>query len=1203
MPRRFPGSALVLLLTCTGTLALAAERLADPATTLVARVVAGQSLHRQQWTQSQGLSHPLVQSAIQDRRGFLWVATNEGLDRLDGQEVQTFHRGLDPAYDLRGSQVAGLLEDPAGAIWVLMAEGILSRFDPSTETLEHFTPDGVAMEGLRFAFRTLVGDPHGGLLFGSNRGPWRFDPQTQEFSALADAPGYPTDPLHHRVFALTVTSGDGLLVGTAGGLIGRLADGSWQILLEKVQVNALVPAPSGWWVGTDRGLLLLSRQYQVLRRWRGDPTGPLSHDNVVGLYPTGGNPAQGVWVGSQTGLDLVMNHSGRVFPVSLGMSRQRRVTPLLIDHEGALWSGVRGVGLIRLNPHGRAFIHYSLEHRGNDRPAPVLGLGTDRQGTVWIGTWGSGLYRLPTDASTPQPVPSAVVGKTIAWIVEDPTGRLWIGSYDRGLSRREPDEEHFVPVRAGSAWPDPAPVIESLALDPGGYLWIGTRTRGLYRHRLEDGHTVHYRHRPDDPASLSSSHILAIYQDRADTLWVGTDNGLNRYRPDSDDFQRFIHDPKDPTSISDNFVKNILMDDQGRIWVATNLGLNRLDPDTGRFQVYTVAEGLPHNRVNNLIQDRLGYLWLGTANGLSRFDPASLRFQNFGPEEGLPGRLLFYPAVTAGADGRLYFGGPDGLVALDPGDFSSAASGAALPPVLTGLRLFNHPLAIAPDTLLPGAPHGLRELNLSHHQDMLTLEFVAPEFSLARGQRYRYRLEGVDESWLETAPGERSATYTGLDPGRYRFQVQAAIGDGPWLPPQPQGLGIIVAPPWWATLWFRALLLGLGLGLLVGAYRWRTWAITQRNEQLQREVDQRTSELAAEIAQRRCQEQRLREARDAAEAASRAKSLFLATISHELRTPLNNILGFTHLLPEQGALTPEQRRATESIQRNGQYLYSHIKDLLDVTRVEADRLSLTLGLVELDQLLAELTNPTRFHGQAKGVVLSWRIAPLPAVLSDGQRLRQVVDNLLDNALKYTDQGEVVLSVQPLGGEPGELGEQLGIRFKVQDTGPGIPSEHLQTVLELFEQVHPTTQGNRGLGLGLYLCWRLVALLGGELFLQSRVAGGEWASTASDPPTPPDQPHGTVAWFDLWLTPTGDPRPALESHRQPILEAHMASRQTPPQETLEALRTVLASGDIRALIAQAETLLAGPAYGTFRDQVLELAREFRLNELRCWLDRC
>ena len=359
----------------------------------------------------------------------------------------------------------------------------------------------------------------------------------------------------------------------------------------------------------------------------------------------------------------------------------------------------------------------------------------------------------------------------------------------------------------------------------------------------------------------------------------------------------------------------------------------------------------------------------------------------------------------------------------------------------------------------------INAIRLNHDQNGLTFEFAAPYAASPWKLRYRFRLEGMESSWIEVDSAHRSARYTDIPPDDYVFRVEASTDGRSWAPGG-AAFRITIVPPWWGTWWARALAALLVVALLVVAYKLRVAALHRRQRQLTALVDRRTAELA--------------NARDQAEAANRAKSAFLANMSHELRTPLNAILGFSSLLRESG-VSGEQREQVEIINRSGEHLLTLIDDVLDVAKIEAGKQSLAIAPCDLISLVNDVVEMMRVRAHAKNLELVWEQPPdYPRyVRADAPKLRQVLINLLGNAVKFTDEGTVTLRSSALAADDGGL----RLRFEVEDTGAGIAVEDQTRIFEPFVQA--SQHGiQKGTGLGLTITRRFVEMMGGTIGLES-----------------------------------------------------------------------------------------------------------------------
>jgi signal transduction histidine kinase/CheY-like chemotaxis protein len=442
--------------------------------------------------------------------------------------------------------------------------------------------------------------------------------------------------------------------------------------------------------------------------------------------------------------------------------------------------------------------------------------------------------------------------------------------------------------------------------------------------------------------------------------------------------------------------------------------------------------------------------------------------------DGLQSNEFNQNSCFASPTGELFFGGVAGFNAFFP---EAVQDSGFLPPVvITSFQLFNEAIPVGEDSPLQQSILDTDTITLDYRQDFFSFEFAALHFSSPQENQYAYMLEGLDDDWNEVG-NRRLASYTNVPPGHYTFRVRGSNSDGLWND-EGAAIAITITPPYWQTWWFRVLAVGGVAALIAAAFHTRVRVIQGQKRRLELLVQERTGELRDALAE-------LQRAKEAAEAANQAKSTFLANISHELRTPLNAILGFSQLLLRgaENTLAPSQREDLAVINRSGEHLLGLINDVLEMSKIEAGRQRLNEHDFDLHQTLAGLEEMFRLRANDRGIGLRFIVEPaVPRfVRADEGKLRQILLNLLGNAIKFTTAGDVTLEAQLLDGG--------ALRLAVHDTGPGIPPEEQEIIFVPFMQSTTGQQSQEGTGLGLTISRQFAQLMGGDLTLRSQPGEG------------------------------------------------------------------------------------------------------------------
>jgi ligand-binding sensor domain-containing protein/serine phosphatase RsbU (regulator of sigma subunit) len=795
-------------------------------------------------TVEQGLSNANVNCFWQDREGFMWVGTDDGLNRYEGHGFRVFRREPGNPYGLPTNDVKFLYGDPDGFLWVAGPRfGHLSRYDPRTERFE-------AVKPLREAqLVNLVPDGDGHLWAVQAGKLLRIDRRTLRL-AFHDS----LNQAHTFRHLVAGNRGEIWLLTTAGQVLRFHPPSRRAWLAANLQAAPGLPTLQQLHVDPQDQLWLTFRDQPLGRvvpqqgyrtyphNPRGVPTAP-SDDQTLCFASQG--PL--LYLGTEAqGLSVLDTRTGRFRhyppdPANPKSPATASVHALYLDRQGRLWVGAFGGGICLADPLGQRFDKADLP-----LPNPTVNaILQDRRGRLWVGTEG-GLAvreggRVRQYVHTPTN-PRGLRSNPVLSLAEDQQGRVWVGTWNGGLHRYDERADAFVNYSPDS--PGKSPISDNKIVDlcvqqPTGQLMATTYFNG-FNVMTAEGQFRTYRHDPSNPASLSHNMGSRVYQDPKGQVWVGTEKGLNRFDPASGTFERFLASDEVAGSLSNDYITSLHTDRQGRLWVGTAEGLHRRDAN-GKFRPFGVAQGLPNNYIHAILEDQRGRLWISTNNGLARYDPDQQVFANYDEADGLPGKQFKSNACFQSADGMLYFGGLRGLCAFHP---DSIRDNPHLPPVVfTGFRLFNRPVAIGGrDSVLRQAVHYQGEVTLNHLQSIFSVDFVALNFTQPHKNRYAYRLVPLEQAWNQVGSNQRTATYTSLPPGDYTLEVRAANNDGQWNQAGAK-LRLHILPPWWATWWFRGLGLGLFLSSGIIFYLVRTRFLKRQNKRLENMVALRTTEL------------------------------------------------------------------------------------------------------------------------------------------------------------------------------------------------------------------------------------------------------------------------------------------------------------------------------------------------------------------------
>ena len=1033
------------------------------------------SISFQHISTEQGLPQSTVNVVLQDSHGFIWIGTYDGLTRYDGYNFVNFKNDpLDPN-SLSNNIVVSIIEDKQGYLWIGTAQNGVNRFDSKSGEFTRFLSKHDDFDSLSDPQVNIIHqDPDGRIWVGTNRGLNLFLPEKQAFAHFYH------NPLDNQSLP-------------SGPIVDIINDGNGNL-----------------WIASTDYLSHFNVEQQVFYSYKKNS----SPKQINTLYLDNDNS---LWVGTR--LDGLYHLSPdkenfqqyqfeKSNPASLSNNDIRAI---LRVRSGDLWIGTEEGGLNIRRKGAQEFLHF--ERNSADRHSlsinDIWSLFQDSSGLIWVGTAGGGVNttmsfenRLSRLTHAPQKVDS--LSHEFVWdIEEDPQGNIWFATLN-GLDRYSPETDNF---KHFTQYKDQANQtisnrIQTFTFDQQGKIWFGNQqgqvavydkedktTRLIQRENFPHDYVSYNRIRMIDKdrfgniwvgtddgllqidaltleimndfnfveqGQLGQSVVRTMLQDENGIIWFGTwDKGLQRYDPEFSTTINFENIPLDKNSISNNTVRSLYKDGQGNLWIGTFNGLNFLSSEqiqnkTFEFTSFLEKDGLPNSAIYAIAAGSDGKIWLSTNKGLSEFDPKQKKFINYNIDDGLTSNEFNGNSVTRSQNGDIYFGSVNGVSIVNP---SSRSFNDFQPEIkITDISISGK--SDAKRSILPrGIPFSNQSIELNYDTNDLNIEFASLDYRHPKRNRFQYRLLPYNDEWIESEFNNQ-AVFTNLDPNQYTFELRATNSDGIWNKDNLR-LAFIISPPLWQTWWAYFLYFAALIALL--AYY---LSKHERSLQEQKSINEHLRKV------------------------DQLKDEFLANTSHELRTPLNGIIGLAESLKEGIAGLQNQTTLNhlQLIIDGGKRLSQLVNDILDFKKLSHKKLILQRKAVDLSAIVDVVISLLQPLADKKRLTLTNLVnQELPLIYADENRVQQILHNLIGNAIKYTEQGNIELSANA---------KNNFVEVSVSDTGIGIDNSKLELILQPFEQVDiKQTLSNRGTGLGLSVSKQLIEEHGGHLWIKSEINKG------------------------------------------------------------------------------------------------------------------
>jgi len=1034
---------------------------------------------------SDGLSQSQILCIFQDSEGYMWFGTQNGLNKFDGYSFERFFNDPADPNTISSNWIFDICEDQNGMIWIGTKRG-LNRYDKGTG---HFST---------VTLSDSLGGSQSNFIYGLTADEsFLYINHSPKLSVLnyntGDISTYRSNietggALYDKGFPI-IKSGDGKIwIGSANGLcnFNPQTDEYQYFQTSHRHIPSLLEDQSGnILIGTENGLNIYQPETEQIFHFFHDPENPnsLSHNYIQSMIQ---DHLGEIWIGTDGG---GLNKISGLTPVNQGeitifrnLADNNRfighdiVISLFEDESQNLWIGTLA-GVDKSDLKKRSILNYQKSDDPNSLDLldnVIASVYEDENDQLWVGTWGKGLSIIDRTTKKATHYQAELTGENhipenhIHVIFRDSKSRIWLGTRN-GVSIRAENSDRFIPVEDYFDAPDfnyfDNNRVYCIIETSDGRFWIGTGN-GICILNTETKERTILSEESEGPMTLSRNLIYSLLEDRDGQIWIATSNGLDVFDPSTQRIYHHSNDPESGNSLVDDYTISLCEDPRGYIWIGTSGGISMLNKVDSTFTSYTMLDGLPSNIIYDIILDGNDNLWFTTGSGLVMKNPALVAWEDFIVIDELAGKEFNIKAVFRSDKGELYFGAIDGLVSFHP---DSLTGNSYIPPIrITSIEKENERFSQQVNVYS-------NKIELSHKDYSFTIEFSALDFTNPSRNRYSYKMEGISDQWIEIGT-RRFVPFTNLPQGTYTFRVIGTNSDGVWNR-EGAGIQIIIHPPWWQSKIAYGAYLVLMIVMVIAIIRLRERNLVREKQVLEEKIGERT----AEIAQKN---KSLEEQRDKLDELNATKDRFFSILAHDLKNPFSSLYSLSELVVENYVQMEEEEKLTtlKKINQSSELIYNLLENLLTWSRSQRGDLEYTPEEFNLSTLVEVNINLHRLPAEKKGVSL---ISELPAdikVRADREMINTVLRNLINNAVKYSQQsGTIEVKVNEGSGF---------MEVSVRDEGTGMSNENTEKVFRIDTKFKtPGTDGEKGTGLGLILCKEFVEKNGGQIRVESREGSG------------------------------------------------------------------------------------------------------------------
>lgn len=1018
-------------------------------------------------TNEDGLSQATVETIIQDKQGYIWIGTNDGLNRYNGYDFKVFRHDEDIKNTITNNYIVDLQEDHYGNIWVGTANG-LSKINPIDESITNYLSSKENGNLSHYNIGDILVTKEGYVLVGTSDGLNLYNKEKDEFERILSKN---EDLTNQYIYTLAEDGNGDIWISTKNGLnkvdiknnkIHHFYSDDKENTISENAVYGLKYGNDGhMWAGTFKeGLNKIDINTHKITRYSNNPQdkNSLPGNFVRDILRDSSN---NLWIATNEGLakyneedNDFITYKNKIYDKT--SIAEDEVFSIIEDNSGLIWVGTYA-GISVFDPDNR-IEHYKKDpfNMNSLNDNLIHGIHEDKDGLLWVGTNSKGINLIDRKNDIVKHITKENTnGSLVNDSINDITGKdnkIFIGT-NNGLNIVDKDKKSIVLYNEDNGLVTNN--IKTLFLDSKGYLWIGT-PEGVNILNLETNEVI------DITQKLKRNFIFdtynrALYEDRDGVYWIGCfiDGGLIKIDPHNNTIKNYKYDSSNKKTISSNIIRSIIEDKYGNLWIGTGYGLNKFNKETEEFTRYTSRDGLPNNTVYGVLIDSDNNPWVSTNSGISKLDRISNRFENFGITDGLQGNEFNGNAYYKNNEGEFFFGGINGLNIFNPKEIKKTTY---------------CPKVRFDEFDVKGKKYkNIDGLEFKHDENFINIEVFLPDYKNTKNVQYYYKLDGANSKWsfIDT----NDINYSNLSPGKYTFRIKARGHNG--VMSDESVVRFTIKPPFWLSKY--AYLIYMILFILV------IYLSINRMKRLDKLVKKKTEELSLEMEKSNILLNKVIKL-------ERNKNSYLINLSHELRTPLNVIYTTEQLITElnkseKGIEKEKLNQYMEVVRRNAKRLLALINNLIDTTKIESGRYQINLQDNNIVYVVEEATLSLKEYIENKGIELI--IDPEieeKIIKCDSYEIERCIVNLVSNAAKFTPKGgQIIVTIKELKDK---------VMITVEDTGIGIDKKYHEKIFDRFNQiVDVNSEVKGGSGLGLTITKHIIDLHHGKIFVESELNKG------------------------------------------------------------------------------------------------------------------